>query len=94
MNKTSGPKTKKIKAGFRFRVPRKDEKQGLYFDNIMWDSMDRYKISDINAIEIRDWLSRYINKYIYKSDTNLTVESKAHARAIIRNQDKIESERK
>lgn len=86
-----GPFQRKIKAGYRFRAARPFQKSGLYFEYILDHPKDGYRINDKDVVEIRDFLSRYINYHIKQIDTELTKDIRAKARAIERAANKIES---
>lgn len=87
--------SKHIRFGYRFRHygEQYGKKPGLYFENIMGPSGNGRRLSDNDIVDIRDWLSRYINRYIHKKPTNLTVEARAHSRSVLRLLDEIEAKR-
>lgn len=82
-----------FKGGYQFRHygTQYQKVPGLFFSNIMWSHKDKIRLRDKQILELHEWLSRYINTYIHKTPDELTASSRAHARAIIRNVNKIEA---
>lgn len=85
---------KKMRHGFYFRHfgEQYNIKPGLYFDNTTWDRSHKFRLSNREIIELRDWLSRYINEQILKTIPASIPEMKANARSIERGLQKLESE--
>lgn len=66
---------------------------GLYFGNCGSINKDNWSfIPPKEVVEIRDWLSRYINQYQLKSVSPLIPDMKAKSRSIIRGLEKMEAE--
>ncbi len=86
---------RKLRDGYRFRhySANYGKKPGLYFENIMSPSGSGRRLHEKEIVEIRDWLSRYINKHITQKPRQLEVEARAHARAILRAVDEIEAKK-
>lgn len=89
---------RKIKEMWQFRhfgPSYKTKKPGLYFGNCGSISKDAWsRISEKDVVEIRDWLSRYINEHQLKNPHPLAPEMRVKARAIIRGLEKIEADYK
>lgn len=85
---------KKIKGGFYFRhfgESYSPKKPGLYFCYILDTFKDHKRINDKDIVELRDWLSRYINTYHLKTISPLGPEMKAKARSIIKGIEALEA---
>lgn len=85
--------SRKLRDGYQFRhfSAAYGKKPGLYFNNVMGKSGNGRLLNPKEIVEIRDWLSRYINQYINQKPRHLEVEARAHARAILRTVDELEA---
>ena len=90
---------RQIRAGYRLRLGRSwkikngsERADTLYFDNIRDAPKDKaYRLSSTDVIDLHEFLGRFIQKHIKKSNHILSAESRAHARAIERNMLTLES---
>lgn len=69
----------------------KPEKPGLYLNNFM-AIKDRHFIPDKEVVEIRDWLTRYINDHLLKTTSPNIVDMKTKSRAILKGLEKLEAQ--
>ena len=87
---------KMIKGMWQFRhfgPQYKNKKTGLHFGNCgSINPNNWHHMTDKQVIEVRDWLSRYINTYHLKSVSPLIPDMKAKSRSIIRGLEKMEAE--
>lgn len=87
---------KRIKGLWQFRhfgKFYKMKKEGLHFGNTSGLAINNWEyISDKEVIEIRDWLSRYINTFHLKSVSPRIPDMKAKSRSIIHGLEKLEAE--
>lgn len=88
---------KKINGSFQFRIQKKKKgshlkRPQMHFGSIFEAYKDYMALSDSRVIELRDWLSRYINQYITPTPAGELVRtSRIRANQIIKNMDKLES---
>lgn len=86
---------KRIREFWQFRHFGKSypsKRPGLYFGNCSAIGFDNWAfIPDKEVIEIRDWLSRYINIYHLKSVSPRIPDMKAKSRSIMRGLEKLEA---
>lgn len=87
-------KRRKIRHGYEFRHfgDNYEKKPGLYFTNKFWNPSEGYRLSEIEIVEIRDWLTRYINEYHLQTIPPVVTEMKAKARSIIRGLEQMEAQ--
>lgn len=85
----------KLKHGFYFRYFGENynvKKPGLFFLNHFWKAGEKIPLRDKEIIELRDWLSRYINERILKTVPASIPEMRSSARAIEKGLKKLEAE--
>lgn len=84
-----------IRGGFQFRHFGKqyfpENKTGLYFGSIWERRKDFDRLGEKEVIELRDWLTRYINTYYLKSVPPSIPDMRAKSRSIIRQLDQLEA---
>lgn len=65
----------------------------LHFGYGLDKPSDYWRLSDSTVIEIRNWLSRYINEHINpKPEGEIIRASRVHANQITKNMNKLEAE--
>lgn len=90
-------KRKKIRHGYEFKLMRKTKgahlkRPQVHFGNT-FDCDNYQSLSDTDVVEIRDWLSRYINEFIKQTPAlEATKFSRICANRIIKNLNRIEAE--
>lgn len=85
----------RIRDGFLLRHFGKQynvKKVGLYLDHRSWPSGEKVYISPSEAIQLRDWLSRYIAQQILKTVPANIPEMKTKTRSVLRGLEKLEGE--
>lgn len=91
-------KNKRIWNGYEFRLMKKIKgahlkRPQIHFGYFLDFKNDYRALSDTKVIEIRDWLSRYINENIRQTAASEMLKtSRVSANRIMKNMDKLESE--
>jgi len=89
---------KRISHGYHFRVMKKEKgshlkRPQIHFGWIFGKVNEYQSLSDTQVIEIRDWLSRYINTYVKQAPLSETLkQSRVCAHRILKNINRIEAE--
>lgn len=90
---------KKIHSGLEFRLMKKKKgahlkRPQIHFGSV-WDMPSGYRsLSDTHVIELRDWLSRYIDEYVNETPHGEIIKaSRVHANRIRQNMDKLAGKR-
>lgn len=89
---------KKIAHTFEFRLMKKKKgahlkRPQVHFGDCFDKPSDYWSLSDTRAIELRDWLSQYINRYIEKKPAaEILQQTRINANLILKNANKLESE--
>ena len=87
----------RIRTDYEFRLMKKRKGSHLKRPQIHignpWGSLGEYHaMSDSKVIELRDWLSRYINENIKQTpESELLKSSRASAMRVVKNINKMES---